>query len=110
MILLEQGYSYDTIDAVLAAGDERIYSLERKVEALSAFRGDVLFADLITGFERVANLAAKGAGRNWNRAPSSLRMRLSAKLCRPRQRTAGPWWIREITRASAPLSGAAGSD
>jgi len=62
VILLEQGYSYDTIDAVLAAGDERIYSLERKVEALSAFRGDVLFADLITGFERVANLAAKGAG------------------------------------------------
>ncbi|MGB4430968.1 MAG: glycine--tRNA ligase subunit beta [Limnochordia bacterium] len=62
VILLEQDYSYDTIDAVLAGDDERIPSLERKVRALAEFREEEIFADLITGFERVANLAAKGRG------------------------------------------------
>lgn len=62
VILLEQEFSYDTVDAVLAAGDDRIPSLVRKVEALTQFRQGDAFSDLLTGFERVANLAAKGAG------------------------------------------------
>jgi len=62
VILLEQEYSYDTVDAVLAGRDERIPSLEKKVQALAGFRQEEAFANLLTGFERVANLAAKGRG------------------------------------------------
>lgn len=57
--LLEQGYSYDIVDAALASDDDQIPSLLNRVSALSDFREGELFEDLIIGFERVANLAAK---------------------------------------------------
>lgn len=58
--LLDQGFAYDTVDAVLASGDDRIPRLAAKVEALEAFRSTPQYADLHTAYERAANLGAKG--------------------------------------------------
>ena len=62
VILLEQGFSYDVVDAVLTGGDDRVPSLVSKVQALTDFRSEAAFGDLMIGFERVANLAAKWDG------------------------------------------------
>lgn len=69
VLLLDQGYAYDVIDAVMASGDDRIPSLLGKIRALTELRTTEFYGDLITGFERVANLAAKG--QNENLVPSS---------------------------------------
>lgn len=63
VLLTDQGYAYDVIDAAMAAGDDRIQSLLGKVQALTKFTKDDGFGDLMTGFERVANLAAKHEGQ-----------------------------------------------
>ncbi|MGI6148541.1 MAG: glycine--tRNA ligase subunit beta [Limnochordia bacterium] len=57
--LLDQGLSYDTVDAVLASKEDRVPRLAAKAAALEAFRGEPQFVDLHTAFERAANLAAK---------------------------------------------------
>lgn len=62
VILQEQGYSYDVIDGAMASGDHRIPNLVQRVEALTRFQAEDGFQDLMTGFERVANLAAKADG------------------------------------------------
>ncbi|NMB02888.1 MAG: glycine--tRNA ligase subunit beta [Firmicutes bacterium] len=64
VLLQEQGYSYDVLDAVMASGDDRIPHVLKKVQAISQFKEDEHFSDLMTGFERVANLAAKAEGGN----------------------------------------------
>lgn len=58
--LLDQGYAYDTIDAVLASGEDRAPRLAARVKALEEFRRVPEFLDLHVAFERAANLAAKG--------------------------------------------------
>ena len=60
VLLIDQGYSYDVIDAVMASDDDRIPNLLGRVEALTQFKAGASFDDLCIGFERVANLAAKG--------------------------------------------------
>lgn len=60
VLLLDQGYAYDILDAVLASGDDRIPHLLARVQALSEFRQSDAFGDLSTGFERIYNLAKKG--------------------------------------------------
>lgn len=57
--LLDEGYAYDSVDAVLASGDLRVPELVAKLDALEAFRKTDQFNDLYTAFERAANLAAK---------------------------------------------------
>jgi glycyl-tRNA synthetase beta chain len=59
VLLTDQGYAYDVIDAVMASHDDRITNLLEKVHALTEFVSGDDYEDLITGFERVANLAAK---------------------------------------------------
>lgn len=59
VLLQDQGYSYDVLDAVLALDDDRIPHILMKVQALAKFKEDEGYADLMTGFERVANLASK---------------------------------------------------
>ncbi len=59
VLLTDQGYAYDIIDAAMALGDDRLVSLLGKVRALTRIRAEDEFEDLMTGFERVANLAAK---------------------------------------------------
>ena len=62
VLLLDQGYAYDIIDAVMASGVDSIPSLLGRVEALTKFRSNEGYGDLLTGFERVANLASKWNG------------------------------------------------
>lgn len=59
VLLQEQGYSYDVLDAAMASKDDRIIHVLKKAEALAQFRENKGYADLMTGFERVANLASK---------------------------------------------------
>ena len=62
VLLTDQGYAYDVIDAVMASRDDHIPSLLGRVSALTEFLTGDSYEDLITGFERVANLAAKAEG------------------------------------------------
>lgn len=59
MNLLEQGYSYDSIDAVLAVGLSSIPAVKAKIAALEQYRKESSFADLLTAFERCYKIAAK---------------------------------------------------
>lgn len=63
VLLTDQGYAYDIIDTAMASSDDRIQNLLGKVQALTKFAKDDGFEDLMTGFERVANLAAKYEGQ-----------------------------------------------
>lgn len=64
VLLTDQGYAYDIIDSAMASGDDRIVSLLKKADALTEFAAGQSWGDLITGFERVANLAAPGTQGN----------------------------------------------
>lgn len=57
--LLEQGYSYDTIDAVLALGLGSLPQVKAKIAALDQFRAHGEFADLYVAFERASKIAGK---------------------------------------------------
>ncbi|NLJ80160.1 MAG: glycine--tRNA ligase subunit beta, partial [Firmicutes bacterium] len=57
--LLNQGHSYDLIDAVLASGDDRITKLVKKTQTLSQFQQTPDFKDLLTAFERMSHLAGR---------------------------------------------------
>ena len=59
VLFTDQGYAYDLIDAVMAQGEDRIQTLLAQVQALTEFRAKAGYEDLITGFERVVNLAGK---------------------------------------------------
>lgn len=63
--LLDQGYAYDLVDAVMASGGShgvRIPELLGKVQALTTFQATPGYLDVSIGFERVANLASKAQG------------------------------------------------
>lgn len=66
VLLLEQGYAYDLVDAAIASGDDRPCELRRRVQALTDFITAGRFEDLITGFERIANLAGKAERERLN--------------------------------------------
>ncbi|WP_066636564.1 glycine--tRNA ligase subunit beta [Desulfolucanica intricata] len=56
-IFTEKGLSYDTIEAVLAAGFDDFSDTWKRAKALSEFRGEEAFGDLLTVFNRANNLA-----------------------------------------------------
>jgi len=57
--LLEQGYTYDSVDAVLALGLGSLPRVKAKIEALDQFRASGDFADLYVAFDRSSRIAAK---------------------------------------------------
>lgn len=59
VLFTDQGYAYDLIDAVMGQDDDDIPNLLARLQALTEFRTAEGYGDLITGFERVVNLAAK---------------------------------------------------
>lgn len=61
-IFSERGLSYDTIDAVLAAGFDHIADAWYRGQALTEFRTHPEFDDLLTVFNRANNLAKNFAG------------------------------------------------
>ena len=56
-ILTDKGFGYDTVEAVLGAGLDDIYSVVQRAEALAAFREEDSFQGLLTAFNRANNLA-----------------------------------------------------
>ena len=58
-IFSDRGFSYDTVDAVLAAGFQNFSDTLLRVQALTYFRQDPAFGDLLTAYIRANNLAKK---------------------------------------------------
>ncbi len=61
-IFLDRGFTYDVVDAVLAAGFDRPAQLAARVQAVADFRGEPSFGDLLTAFTRASNLSRKANG------------------------------------------------
>lgn len=60
-IFTDKGYSYDTIDAVLAAGYDNFSDALLRLQAVHTFRQNPAFGNLLTAFIRANNLS-KNAG------------------------------------------------
>jgi len=58
-LLIDRGYAYDMVDAVLTAGADDILGVLKRVEALSRFREEPAFAAVITAYNRANNLSRK---------------------------------------------------
>ena len=58
-IFSDRGFSYDTVDAVLAPGFQNFSDTLLRVQALADFRQDPAFDDLLTVYTRANNLAKK---------------------------------------------------
>jgi glycyl-tRNA synthetase beta chain len=56
-IFIDQGFSYDTVDAVLSAGYDDFYDAYLRVQSLHDIRPEPDFADLLTAFTRAHNLS-----------------------------------------------------
>jgi glycyl-tRNA synthetase beta chain len=62
-IFSDKGYTYDTIEAVLAAGYDRFSETLLRLEALHNFRQNPAFGNLLTAFIRANNLSKKADAR-----------------------------------------------
>lgn len=58
-ILLEQGISYDIVDAVLACPSGDLVDIAKRAFLLKEFREEAVFAELMTVFNRCHNLSKK---------------------------------------------------
>ncbi|MEN6389430.1 MAG: glycine--tRNA ligase subunit beta [Syntrophomonas sp.] len=58
-VLLERGYSYDVIDAVLQMALQDLKDVHQRVECLQAFKQAPLFEDFMVVFNRSNNLSRK---------------------------------------------------
>jgi glycyl-tRNA synthetase beta chain len=56
-IFADKGYSYDVVDAVLAAGYDELSDTLLRIDALANLRSQEIFGKLLTAYNRVANLA-----------------------------------------------------
>ena len=59
VLLLERGFSYDVLDAVLAVPEGDILRVHHRILALSQFKHHPGFEDLMVVFNRCHNLARK---------------------------------------------------
>ncbi|HHY14482.1 MAG TPA: glycine--tRNA ligase subunit beta [Firmicutes bacterium] len=111
VFLLEQGYRYDLVDAVIASEDDRPSELRRAVQALTEFIDSEGGTDLMIGFERIVNLAAKAERQQLNRAvfqtaDSEFFQALSDAADRCRSKLdAGDYhgYLRELAALRAPI-------
>ena len=58
-ILIDRGFTYDTVESVLAAGFDNFNDVLQRAGAVEEFRRDPAFVDLITVFTRAHNLSKK---------------------------------------------------
>ncbi|MCL6639119.1 MAG: glycine--tRNA ligase subunit beta [Firmicutes bacterium] len=56
-VFIDEGYAYDTVDAVLAAGYDNPNDTRKRVQALAGFRREGSFEALHTAFVRANNLS-----------------------------------------------------
>lgn len=61
-LLIERGYAYDIVDAVLAAGADDILGVLMRADAIGRFREEPAFDAVITAYNRANNLSKKYAG------------------------------------------------
>ncbi|HWR61431.1 MAG TPA: glycine--tRNA ligase subunit beta [Clostridia bacterium] len=61
-VMIDKGYEYDVIDAVINGEFDDIYDSYRKIEELSKWKYRSEFLDILGSFNRVSNLASKAAG------------------------------------------------
>jgi glycyl-tRNA synthetase beta chain len=68
-LFLDQGYSWDLVEAALGGGSDRIAAVSTRLKALSALRATPEFEAFLTAFTRAANLArqAGAAGSDGGR-------------------------------------------
>ncbi|AGL00870.1 glycine--tRNA ligase subunit beta [Desulfoscipio gibsoniae] len=60
-LFIDRGLSYDTVEAVLAAGIDDLAGTWQRGQALEKFRSDPAFDALLTAYTRAHNLAKKAA-------------------------------------------------
>ncbi len=60
--LIDRGFAYDIVDAVISAGADDILGVLQRVEALDRFRLEPAFEAVITAFNRANNLSRKYEG------------------------------------------------
>lgn len=65
-LLQEAGLRYDTVDAVMAQGGEKPYSVMKKAKALAQSRTEGNFISYVNAFVRCVNLSKKATGAEWN--------------------------------------------
>lgn len=70
-LLQETGLRYDTVDAVLAQGGEKPYSILKKANVLAACREKVEFNSYINAYVRCVNLGKKYTRADWSIADLS---------------------------------------
>ncbi|MDR1616696.1 MAG: glycine--tRNA ligase subunit beta [Syntrophomonadaceae bacterium] len=63
--LLDSGYEYDVIDAVLALSPDNINDAAQRTEALQKFKEGANFQDFIVVFNRAHNLSKKWKNQDW---------------------------------------------
>ncbi len=61
-ILQEQGFAYDVLNAVFAAGADRVYQTQQRARALSEIREEADFEALAVAFKRIRNILTKEEG------------------------------------------------
>lgn len=61
-ILMDRGFAYDTVEAVLSAGSDDVLGAVQRAEALEGFRQQPAFEAVITAFNRANNLSRKFEG------------------------------------------------
>ena len=62
-ILMDEGFSYDVVDAVLASGYEDFADARQRVSALSGLRRQPVFGALLTAYTRAHNLTKNAAAK-----------------------------------------------
>ncbi|MCQ2560114.1 MAG: glycine--tRNA ligase subunit beta, partial [Clostridia bacterium] len=55
-------FAYDTLEAVLAAGNDDLLAVRQKAEALTSFRAEAGFEALLVAFNRANNLSKNYSG------------------------------------------------
>jgi glycyl-tRNA synthetase beta chain len=60
-VLLEQGYTHDVVEAVLASGVRDVLNCARRVKSVSAAKQEPYFEDFMTVYNRANNLS-----KNWS--------------------------------------------
>jgi glycyl-tRNA synthetase beta chain len=61
-IMMEKGFSYDVVDAVLATGFDDLPDVYRRIQAVSKLKQGPKFSEIMAAFNRVVNLAKKAEG------------------------------------------------
>jgi glycyl-tRNA synthetase beta chain len=62
ILLMDRGFSYDIVDAVLSAGMDDILGSYKRVEAMDRFREEPAFEAVIIAYNRANNLSRKFEG------------------------------------------------